>query len=297
MKFVYICDVHYGHQPISRKDNYNESILNKLKQVFNYAVENSCFVVIGGDLFDRPLIKMEELIKLTKLFNNYPTLKFNILYGNYSHDGHPANSPLNFLSLLQNVKINDIVEDEEFLMIPCPNGSLPEEVEVPYSNSSKKKILLTHDTIVKTPIIFDHILFEDLKTESDFIFLAHYHPYQGLTEINGKIFYGCGALSRRKRISHDVSRKLLFAEFDKGIIKEIDLDYELDVWTNKEFKNDESFDEELLKSIELMKHETANSNFIEIANFEDLLKEYCKSIEYNTEVVEYIFKNLKNYGN
>lgn len=48
-----------------------------------------------------------------------------------------------------------------------------------YLQIISKIILLTHDTIVKEPVIFDHVLFEDYNTTADLVLLAHYHPYQG----------------------------------------------------------------------------------------------------------------------
>ena len=40
MKFIYFTDVHYGASPVCRKDNYNESILKKLKYIIEYAADN-----------------------------------------------------------------------------------------------------------------------------------------------------------------------------------------------------------------------------------------------------------------
>lgn len=55
MKFVYY-DVHYGGQPVSRIDNYNESIMNKLKYIVNYCNTYGIrVIIIGGDLFDAPI--------------------------------------------------------------------------------------------------------------------------------------------------------------------------------------------------------------------------------------------------
>ena len=79
---IYFTDTHYGCRPLTRKDNYNESILKKLEWIFNFAKKNNCIVLHGGDLFDKPNISLTDLIPLVNLFRKYNDLQIYSIRGN-----------------------------------------------------------------------------------------------------------------------------------------------------------------------------------------------------------------------
>ena len=72
-KFVFITDLHIANkQPVSRIDNYNESIFKKLKWVLGYCVRNKVKkLIIGGDLFHSYKIADELAVQFVDIIQEY----------------------------------------------------------------------------------------------------------------------------------------------------------------------------------------------------------------------------------
>ena len=92
MRFIYINDSHLANKaPVSRIDDYNETIFDKLRFCFEYCKDNGIKTVIhGGDLFHSYKIKEEIGIKFVDLLQEYD-LQFYYCYGNHDVFGNNRN--------------------------------------------------------------------------------------------------------------------------------------------------------------------------------------------------------------
>ena len=236
-KFVYICDLHYGATPISRKDIYNDAILRKLTFVLEVCRKNKCILLIGGDLTDKPHISMSCLYKLFVLFNLYTDVKIIMNRGNFNHDGQPESSPMTLLDLaFENILISDTLYWIEYpytKIVLAPNSKNPRDFE-DHISDLKSNILMTHHIIVKNPTIYDHYLIDDFETEFDMVMIADYHPQQGIIEKDNTKFVSTGALARKKGTTSSRERIPSFAYIKVNkdgfnvVLKEIP--YEKDVF-------------------------------------------------------------------
>jgi predicted phosphodiesterase len=245
-KFIYITDAHYGANPITRKDNYSESILAKLEYCLKLGQKHEAIIIHGGDLFDTPKTSITDLLKIFELFARYKDVKFITICGNESHDGHLDNSPLALLkksNLIQVSSDMDYMDIEDVRLIFANNNDNPMGKEK-FISPDKFNILMTHCILVKEPVVYDHILIEDFQTNADVVTIADYHPYQGAIEReDGVVFLAPGSLSRRKRTSHNIDRipKGFFFN-SSGNFKEFKIPCKMDIWVTKNVERENIFD-------------------------------------------------------
>ncbi|PKP53745.1 MAG: hypothetical protein CVT92_02070 [Bacteroidetes bacterium HGW-Bacteroidetes-1] len=292
-KLIYIPDPHYGARPISRKDNYNRSILNKLEHAFKVARKNHCTVIIGGDLFDKPSISMLVFIELLMLFEKYSDVKMVILRGNHFHDGSPESSPLTMLGMfMRNVTLSD---GRDYLDLPTTRLIFADNVTDPntrdeFLSPELNNVLLTHHIIVKDPVIYKHYLIADLKTNADYVLIADYHPEQGIIQRGKTTFVSTGALARRKNTSHDVGRKPKFAYLsDKGVVlKEIPC--ETDVFIEKIIDDTPEVNvlENVKQMVELMDTSIMSENLF------NALDIFAKTTKVDDDVIKFVKERLQN---
>lgn len=291
-KIISFPDPHYGAKPVSRKDNYNASILSKMEYCLKVAKKNNCYVVICGDLFDRPTLNMQAFINLLVLFERYVSVPVIILRGNYYHDGAPESSPLTMLGLfMKNIVLSDgkdFYDLPETRLIFCDNVTDPNNRDQ-FLHDTKTNVLITHHIIVKEAVIYKHFLIDELKTKADYVLLADYHPEQGIIKRDdGVVFVSTGALARRKNVSHDINRIPKFAYLSNNgvILKEIPC--EKDVFNEKiEAKtNTEDVIGNVKQMIELM-----DSNIMS-ANLTDALDIFADKVKPSDDVLKFIKERL-----
>ena len=298
-KFLYITDIHFGAKPIARKDNYNESILKKFEWVLKLARKNKCIVLIGGDLFDSPKIKFLELNQLIDLLSKYKDVEIHCIHGNVRHDGIESISPLKLVKMTSLISNDGEYKDFNNSRVIFGNHGF-DFMKVPsLCHKEKKNILMTHLTITKTPIIFDHILMSEFKTPAEVVLVAHYHPYQGVVNEGGTLFVAPGALARRKKVAHDMNRqpKAVYLVVDeKGVrTKEIPIPCEQDVWSEKIALDisDDLLYSELNKEVDNMKQIIDNRN--SFLTMEDLMDVYAKSVGADDKIVKICKDRLKGF--
>lgn len=299
-KFLYITDIHFGAKPIARKDNYNESILKKFEWVLKLARKNKCIVLIGGDLFDTPRIKFLELNTIVEMLSRYSDVEIHCIHGNEGHDGFASVSPLTLVKMTGLICNDDKYKDFKNTRVIFAGHGF-DFMEVPgLIKEDKKNILMTHLTITKEPVIFDHILMKDFWTPADVVLVAHYHPYQGLVTENDTLFVAPGALSRRKKVSHDIGRtpKAVYLTVSEGgavRTKEIDIPCEMDVWVEKISIDisDDLLYSELNKEVDNMKQIIDNRN--SFLTMEDLMDVYAKSVGADDRIVKICKDRLKGF--
>jgi DNA repair exonuclease SbcCD nuclease subunit len=292
-KLIYIPDPHYGAKPVSRKDNYNKSILSKLEHCFKVAAKNGCVLVIGGDLFDRPNINMQLFIELLMLFEKYTNVKVIILRGNYYHDGSPESSPLTMLGLfMKNVILSD---GKDYYDLPTTRLIFADNVTDPndrdrFLSDNHTNILLTHHIIVKEPVIYKHYLVDELKTSAKYVLIADYHPEQGIMKRDKDmvVFVSTGALARRKNTSHDIDRIPKFAYLSQNgvILKEIPC--EKNVFVEKIDAPDTK--EDVLENVKQMV-ELMDTNIMSV-NLNDALDIFATKTKVEPDILTFVKERL-----
>lgn len=251
MKLIYLTDIHFGATPVCRKDNYNLSILDKLSRVFDCANKNHInTILIGGDLFDRPQQSYPDLISIFNLFSNQikkHNTKFYINRGNPTHDGNKNNSPLTLLASMNknNFFLSDDydsvdIEDTNISLVFVPNDmDLTAKDFSCYNAKNKKYFVLTHHILVNETVPYKHILCSDLVKnlyKCKTVFIADYHPQQGIIEIDGYRFISSGSLCRRKFTKDNITKCPSFYIYDSETddFELQTLSVETDIWNTPE---------------------------------------------------------------
>ena len=297
-KFIYITDIHYGAKPINRKDNYNDAILKKLKYALSIAEKNNCTLLIGGDLFDNPkrlnFMDLNRLIKIIVSFN----VDVYCIEGNESHDGIAESSPLELLKYAGIIKKdNNFIDFDNVRIIFRGHNSNPNLKDFLYPKD-KTNLLMTHETIVENKVIFEHTSIQDYTTAADIVTIGHYHPYQGIIKRHdGVHFVAPGAITRRKKVSHDINRvpKMVFMKFSenkKFILKELDIPCDMDIWNEKTvIEIDENLFKNIKDEVENMNNELNKNQGA--MNLMDALKEFGKVLNASDDVMENVIKRMR----
>jgi len=297
-KYLYLTDVHYGARPINRKDDYNKSILSKLEYALKLARKNDAIVLCGGDIFDTNKTKIIDMIPLAKLFMQYKDVKIYSLRGNPTHDGLEETSPFTLFWMAGLIQNSSSFIDFEMTRVHFCNHHTDLKAHNDHIDPSKFNMIMTHTILVKDPVIYDHILIKNFMTKAHMVFIADYHPYQGMMkrESDGVVFIAPGALARRKKTMHDIDRipKVVFIIIEDGKlkgIKEIDIPCASDVWEEgSELDTIEEtwHNKEVLESVEKMKLAVDSSEVF--MSLEDSLKKFAKILEVDTKVIDRALK-------
>lgn len=299
-KFVYFTDFHYGSNPVSRKDNYNKSLLNKLEFVLKYAKKHNLTVLHGGDLFDKPIIPMNILLDLISMLLKYKDVRFISLRGNNNHDGHIEHSPLRLLdetSVIETSDYKDYIDFDDCRIIFADNNTDPNTRDE-HLSKSKYNILMTHHIIVENPTIYNHHLISELKTKANLVLIADYHPKQGIiTRDDGVIFVSPGAMARRKRTKHEINRvpNCVFIDTETEKIEMIDVPVEHDIWSN---------DKMIVKPVEVdtkehvkMMCKLIDDEDVFNGSISNLIEGFAKKVKVGNNVLKFILKRLEDGKN
>ena len=221
-RILTLADIHISDQgPISRKDNYKETILNKLEQVKDLCETLRIdLVLISGDIFHikTPTKNSHFLVsQLITLFKSYPCPIYTI-FGNHDlrHNNIQTliNQPLN--TLLKSGACNLITDNifsennsirifsVDFLQNP-EYASFNKE-----SMGEKVQIVVAHVTASSTfTDLFGERVYsyqELSKCSPDVFVFGHYHPDQDIEVINNKHFINVGSISRGSLKKDELNR-------------------------------------------------------------------------------------------
>lgn len=288
-KILYLTDIHYGCTPITRKDDYNASILGKLAYAFAYARKHNLIVVIGGDLFDRPHQSIITLIPLIHLLRQYSDLTIICNRGNPTHDGHMHSSPLTLLEetdLLITSDNKDFMDIDGFRLIFAPNSGMPDDKDR-FLSDTLINCLITHHLIVDKPVIYDHYLMEELTIGAEFVFCADYHPYQGVKVYNDTTFIAPGSIARRKRTKDNINKTVRMVVFDGKKVKEVIIPCEKDIWMEKDETKLETAVE-----ININDFKMEMEKVLDDVSLETTFKSFCDKADISKEVYEYMKKRM-----
>lgn len=230
MKVLWRTDVHVSdHSPSSRKDNWTETVLDKIRQTYQIATSRGCSAIIdGGDFFHlkSPSRNSHELIAAVIKIHN----EFNIpVYANVgNHDlkygsmEFLAESPLSVL--FESGVFQRLYNEHEFRLSD-------DEVRVrftgiPYHGTnyqtnrflSQKKTGWEHHLVTVAHVLAskdqtsmfeseDVVQYKSLVDfDPDVWMFGHWHKDQGITKIGEKQIVNIGSLSRGSISVDDVAR-------------------------------------------------------------------------------------------
>jgi exonuclease SbcD len=191
-KVIFYTDVHLTDRPpSSRKDNYYESIKNKLIQIDELSRVNKVSKVIcGGDIVNKYNENYKIFNDLYEYFSN-TYIKHDIVAG-FNHDFAGGNyySGINnsiLGSLAKTGCINEVSQTYEFQV----NGI---------------KFYTSHQTICPNGFFGPHILYRDLKTDANIVLISHLHMAFGIQIVNGKTFVSPGSIGRNSCDNYNINR-------------------------------------------------------------------------------------------
>lgn len=211
-KIYFVGDVHLQEQsPISRKDSYPTSILNKLTEIGNLVRENNIEAVIfSGDIFSTSAITLKYFKRCVKAFRDIPCPCYSII-GN--HDIPRNNLDLmedSPLDLLFSVGVLKHLDTLEYGDIVIKGIDYTKELVGP-EDTTKYNILVAH-RYFNTPLFgADSISPEDLVAlKYNMIFLGHAHDEYEDLNVGGTVLYRIGSLSRGTKANSQLYRENIY---------------------------------------------------------------------------------------
>ena len=226
MKFAVIGDVHIADvAPSTRKDDYKETVLGKLKFIIDTVNQDPAYkaILMVGDLFHKkiPFHNSHSMISALLALFDQAKCPIYIIPGNHDIHGNMStfeNQPMNVLiksgvlKMLDGenpVEFYDNVTGEEFRISlnGCPfkqvmeNKSAVAEYNLKHLENVDFKISMFHQMILPDgkKFFLDYVNFSDLlSVNSDMIICGHYH--EGFTpsvcKVGTKYFVNGGSITR-----------------------------------------------------------------------------------------------------
>lgn len=200
-RFLFFTDIHLANNPpVKRIDNYNESILEKVAWVVQYAQKNKIRHVICSELFhthktsDELTLKFVDLVKDTGiqiyyLFGNHDIQAGNVNFIDKTNMGFLCRYPW-FCQLDERA-----LYEFQYTYLTGINYSKSVECQISYEwydgnrkqprgnmiikCNNKKMILVTHAMITNKDIIVNgvrkSVCVKDVETNADLLLNGHFH--------------------------------------------------------------------------------------------------------------------------
>ena len=190
MRIGYLTDIHLRVEtPEGRTDNFNQSILNKLEESGQIFQEENCDIILcGGDWGDRPDVPYSVCNDLIGVVKDWNKPVYGII-GSHDYYGYQIKSlkrtaigaiyKAGLIELIGSPGMKEFVELEDVCICGTPHTYwLDDDVKNYYKEkyTDKYQIQLTHGMLLDKPAIFQYTLIKDVKTESELLLAAHYHP-------------------------------------------------------------------------------------------------------------------------
>ena len=220
-KIITFTDIHLADRgPFSRKDDYRQTILNKLEQIADICLETKADIALcGGDIFHlkTPVKNSHFLVsQAIEIFKNFPCPVYSI-YGNHDlrQDNLSTLPKQPFYTLVKSGSIkylkDELFDQGQIRVFGMDYCSNPDYTDFNRDRSNEKiQICLAH---VNASSKFDNLFgervytYQELQNTSPDIFIfGHYHPDQGIEVHNGKYFVNVGSLSRGSLKKDELTR-------------------------------------------------------------------------------------------
>jgi len=221
-KVAIVGDTHFSPRtPVSRKDDYPETLLNKLNSLFKYCVDNKISdCVFLGDLINANQMNMEYFIKLFKVFLTFfnNNISLHTIIGN--HDIQHGNQEFLEKSPITLLLDSNLISNEDFIRdnvrFKLVNYYTPLTlIEATYPGMFN--VLVGHLFYLNGFNDTQHTLTPELCKQLgyDIYFLGHDHtPYDPLN-VNGYQVHRPGSFSRATSDTCQVNRDTIqFCVFD-----------------------------------------------------------------------------------
>jgi len=299
-KAITFTDVHLADKnPISRKDNYCESIFNKLEQVSEMCEYLEADVAIcAGDLFHvKAPGKNSHLLvsELIQSFKKFPCPVYTIIGNHDISQDNLRNLPKQPINTLLKAGACHELRDVSFCEGKIRIFGIDYLDSPEYSDFSRNKdneaiqICVAH---VNASSKFDDLFgervytYQELEKTSPNIFVfGHYHPDQGIEIRKNKHFINVGALSRGSLSKDDISRipNVGYIEIDNSFnitTKKISLNVlsSSEIFDLEKKGKEEQEQKEMQKFIEELK-DKVNVNKV------DNIADKIKSLQFGEEIV------------
>jgi exonuclease SbcD len=235
VKLLFVGDIHLrGKNPRNRIDNYQETIREKLCEVYEIAKQHQVRAILcPGDIFDWPEVSNGVLIKCMQLLRECPVAIYTCpgnhdIYG-YNLDTYDRTS-LRLLSEL--VPRLHVVRDPGSPVLFSAIGVDVAVTFTPYSGrmdhggygyspeyrhrDTRLHIHVAHGMLLDHTPPFDRFtLIQDVKTEADIVLSGHDHTGFGVYHrADGKIFCNPGSLTRMSASVNEIERTVQVALID-----------------------------------------------------------------------------------
>lgn len=217
MRILFLTDTHIrGTNPQNRKDNFTETLFQKLEEVLDIAKENNVDILLhGGDIFDRPDITPSLVRDLIILIDKY-SLPIYAIAGNHDIYGqNPLTLNRTMLGLLDGAGVIKLLRPGEKLYFKEVNKKIQLTGQHYFygidADNGKKSYMIKKDPDVDIAIHIVHgmllekpffegmayTLIEDiLDTDADITLCGHYHAGFVTKCIDNKYFINPGSLVR-----------------------------------------------------------------------------------------------------
>lgn len=229
-KFIVCGDLHFrSENPRNRKDNFEETMVQKLKEVFGLAYELDADLIIPGDIFDTANVSLKTIAELGSVIAE-SGVQMLAISGN--HDlpaGNKAALARTPFGLLDKLGIVWNLEDECYEAF---NGDLkiyvtgcgfdfqtdtPEGMKQFQSDDADEDTLsihVVHSMLMASSPSFPMrlTLIDQVETDADIIISGHYHEGFGIhRRKDGKLFINPGALCRLSASEAEMKRTVQVA--------------------------------------------------------------------------------------
>lgn len=290
--FVIYTDFHITpNTPSSRKDNYAQSLLSKLKQTYEIAKDKKVDAVLFlGDFFDKHKIYCFDIIReAIKIIDSIDVSTYAVI-GQHDLIGYNKESyeksTLHFLESFSN-KFQTLWEPQQIgntKIYPCHWFDDLRTITSMKLEGDLFNICLAHQTINDKTLMFKCLLTKDYPSDFDLILTGDWHGGYPIHKIGKTTWANPGALARRSiddenrivQIAYLKDNKLSYIELE-NIEKEVFERNFLDEIKEKATYNDSKFIEEI---------EKMNIQSLDIF---ELIEKVSKEKMIKKEVLDYIF--------
>lgn len=248
MKFLFLTDSHIkSNCPENRKDNYHQTVVNKLNEIVSISKEeNVDYILHGGDWYDRPYFDKPLSDEIAEIIKNFEKPVYAI-YGN--HDIYGA-SPMtlkgtmlgvlkekNLVRLISNDEIIFLKEDGLTVQLTGKSYKygmdLVQNREQYYIVEKDEKadyaIHMVHGMLINRPFplgIPFTLINEITETGADITLSGHYHSGYGIINMGNRCFANPGSIVRIINYRSELSRipKIIIIDIKEAInIRQIEL--------------------------------------------------------------------------
>lgn len=240
MKLLYFTDAHIrGNNPKSRKDNFNETLKEKFREIVEITNnEKIDFVLFGGDLFDRPDISPSVAKDFIEIMREMPQPIYSILGNHDIYGQNPTTANRTIIGILDTVGILKLLNHGDRIYLNKDGVTLqltgsPYYYDIDVSRDREAYIVdksecdyaihMVHGFLLDKPFVKDvpYTLIEDIceRTQADITLCGHYHTGFGVKHINDKYFINQGSLARISSTLSEIDRNpsCLIIELEESV--------------------------------------------------------------------------------